>query len=133
MIGVGAAFLFRNLGYLPGDTWDVIVGLWPLVLVFLGLDGLFRREGFVGPIFLVALGGVFLLSTLNIVQWNSWDIAVKLWPILIIAFGLDLLIARRSTLGAILSVIFLLAILAAAVYYLFMVSPATVSLLPLFA
>ncbi len=42
--------------------------------------------------FLVALGVLFLLKNLDVIQGDVWDI---LWPLLIIAFGASLIFKRR--------------------------------------
>lgn len=41
LIIIGAAFLFKNLGYLPGNAWGVI---WPSLLLILGLWSFFRQR-----------------------------------------------------------------------------------------
>ncbi len=45
---------------------------------------------------LVALGIVFLLSNLGYLAWTPWETALRLWPLLIVAAGLDLLLGRGS-------------------------------------
>jgi hypothetical protein len=50
------------------------------------------------------------------VQWNIWEVILNLWPVLIIAIGLDILVARRSALGAVLALLLLAAILAGALW-----------------
>jgi hypothetical protein len=76
----------------------------------------FRRGGFVGPIILIGLGVVFLLNNLGFLEWGIWETVLRLWPLLLIAVGLDLLIPRRSAVGAMLSLIVMLAVIAGAVW-----------------
>ena len=116
LISIGIFFLLRNIGALPGETWDVIISLWPVILIALGLDSLLTRQGVVAPAFFIAIGAVILLNNLDIVQWNVWEVILNLWPVLIIAIGLDILVARRSFLGAILAIILLFAVLAGALW-----------------
>jgi hypothetical protein len=116
LIALGIFFILRNFGALPGDTWDVILSLWPVILIAMGLDSLLTRQGVVAPVFFIAIGTVILLSNLDIVQWNVWEVILNLWPVLIIAIGLDILVARRSFLGAILALVLLTAILAGALW-----------------
>ncbi len=71
-----------------------------------------RRGGLVGPMILIGLGVVFLLNNLGMVSWDMWDVILSLWPILLIAAGLDVLIGRRSALGSLLVLVLTLAILA---------------------
>jgi hypothetical protein len=61
-----------------------------------------RRNGIVGPLLLIGLGVVFLLDNLNLVTWNAWEFIVQLWPVLLIALGLDLVFGRRSALGSLI-------------------------------
>ncbi|HET9492600.1 MAG TPA: DUF5668 domain-containing protein, partial [Chloroflexia bacterium] len=57
-----------------------------------------RRNGppIVGPIILIGAGVLFLLNNLGIVDWGIWESLWRLWPIVLIAIGLDLLIGRRN-------------------------------------
>lgn len=46
LIAVGAMFLIRNLGYLSEGWWQTTLKLWPLILVFIGLEVLLsQRKG----------------------------------------------------------------------------------------
>ncbi len=56
-----------------------------------------RAGGFVLPLLLVATGIVFLLNNLGILGRDVWDVIIHLWPILLIAIGLDLMIGQKST------------------------------------
>ncbi len=47
-------------------------------------------------IFLLFLGIVFLLQTLNILPWGLWGTLWRFWPILIIAIGLGILLRRHN-------------------------------------
>lgn len=49
-------------------------------------------------------------------QWSVWDTAWRLWPILLIAAGLDVLIGRRSAFGSLLSALIVLALIAGGVW-----------------
>ena len=116
LISLGIIFLLRNTGALPGDAWDLILRLWPLILIAMGLDNILTRQGVAAPTIFIAIGTVILLDNLNFVQWNVWQVILSLWPVLIIAIGLDLLVARRSVWGAVLALIFLAAILAGSLW-----------------
>ncbi len=63
-----------------------------------------RRASALGPLFLITVGIVFLLNNLGVLDWSIWQSLVRLWPILLIAAGLDLLIGRRSVLGFVIAV-----------------------------
>jgi len=75
----------------------------------------YRRGGLVGPVILIGLGIVFLLNNLGVLSWGVWWQVLRLWPVLVIGAGLDILIGRRSVWGSLLVVGIMLAILAAAI------------------
>ena len=104
LILVGGMFLLNNLGLIDSITWDSIWQLWPLIFVAIGLDSLLRRNEIVGPVIMFGLGGVFLLSNFGWLNWNAWDTLWRLWPLLIIAIGLEIMVGRRSLWISILGV-----------------------------
>jgi hypothetical protein len=114
LITVGALFLLRNFNLLTGDVGSTLLQLWPLLFILIGLDSLFQRNGLAGPVFLIGLGVVFLLNNFGNLPWNAWELILHLWPVLIIAIGLDIIIGRRSAWGALLSLVLMLGIAAGA-------------------
>jgi len=96
LIALGIVLFLKNTGVLASDLGRNILDLWPVLVIIIGLDGVFRQEGLVGPIFLVGLGVVFLLSYLGYLGFDAWPFILRLWPVLLIAFGLDILTRRRS-------------------------------------
>jgi hypothetical protein len=66
---------------------------------------------------LIALGTVFLLNNLGVLDWGVWSLILRLWPVLLIGIGLDLLVGRRSVWGSLLVVLVMLGILAGAIWY----------------
>jgi hypothetical protein len=64
-----------------------------------------RRRSLVGPVILIGLGVVFLLNNLGILAWSVWEVILRLWPILLVAAGLDLLLGRRSIWGSLLALV----------------------------
>ena len=75
-----------------------------------------HRSGIAGPVLLIGLGLVFLLNNLGLITWNVWDVLLRLWPLLLVAWGLDLMLGRRSAWGAALALILILALLAGGVF-----------------
>ncbi|MGC9334699.1 MAG: LiaI-LiaF-like domain-containing protein [Anaerolineae bacterium] len=69
-----------------------------------------------GPLLLITIGIVLLLNTLGVVDWRIWWTLLRLWPILLVAAGLDLLIGRRSLLGSLLATLVILAIAGGALW-----------------
>jgi|YNPBryantNP2012_1023418.scaffolds.fasta_scaffold22122_2 hypothetical protein len=75
-----------------------------------------HHGGLVGPTILIGLGVLLLLNTLHIVSWSIWEMLLRLWPVLLIGWGLELLLGRRSIWGSLLAVVLTLAILAGAAW-----------------
>ena len=63
------------------------------------------------PIIFIGAGVVLLLANLGYLPDLSWGVIWRLWPLLIIALGIDLLIGHRSVIGAIVSAALLLALI----------------------
>ena len=78
----------------------------------------YRKSGIVGPLILIGLGIVFLLGYLGIITTTMWDVIISLWPLLLIAIGLDLIVGRRSVWGTLLVLIIVLAVFVGGVYVL---------------
>jgi hypothetical protein len=74
-----------------------------------------RPPSFFWPLILVGSGVLLLLSNLGYVPWGSWNVLWRLWPLLLIALGIDVLIGRRTLVGAIVSGILLAMLIAGAV------------------
>jgi LiaI-LiaF-like transmembrane region len=75
------------------------------------MDNHQRHGGVAGPLILVAIGLALLLSNMGIITWSAWDL-LQLWPLILMAVGIDLLIGRRSTGGSVLAAILIIALLA---------------------
>lgn len=112
LIVLGLVFLFNNLGILRGELMNTIVSLWPVLLIALGIDGFVRERNIAGPTFLIGLGTFILLSNFGLISMGSWSVLLQLWPLLIVAVGLDILIGRRSTWLSGIALILVLGILA---------------------
>ncbi|MBT3712601.1 MAG: hypothetical protein HN736_11395 [Anaerolineae bacterium] len=96
LIAVGIAFLFQNLGLLSDSVWSNIFNYWPLLLILLGVNDLLRTRSIAGPTFSIGLGAIFLANNLNLLNWSSWMSLLNLWPVLIIAIGLEIFIGRKN-------------------------------------
>ena len=86
---VGLAWILNNIGLLdfPVYKW------WPLVLIVIGVLYLVLRRrifSFIGWL-LIVLGLIFLLTAHNIV---SWALIWKIWPAILIFFGLIIIFQR---------------------------------------
>jgi len=118
LITIGIVFLLSNLGIFRGDIWENIWQFWPVILIAIGLDSLFRRNEIAGPVFMIGLGLVFQLSNLGVIGWGTWDVLWRLWPILLVAVGLEIIIGRRNLWLSILSVILILVVLGGVVWFI---------------
>ena len=68
---------------------------------------------------LIGVGAVLLLWNLGYLPQMSWPVLLRLSPLLLVALGIDLLIGRRSTAGAFLSAILIIALIGGALYLAF--------------
>ncbi len=70
-----------------------------------------RRGGVVGPLILIVVGGVLLLQNLGYLPWSLWRDIWRLWPLVLVLVGLELLLGNRIRGTTLALVIALLAIL----------------------
>ncbi|MCX6071791.1 MAG: DUF5668 domain-containing protein, partial [Chloroflexi bacterium] len=69
-----------------------------------------HRGGLVGPVLLIGLGLVLLAQNLGWVGTDIWLSLLRMWPLILVAVGVDLLIPRRSAWGTLLSLVLVLAV-----------------------
>ena len=55
------------------------------------------------PIILIGVGAILLLSNLGYIQGNPWTIIFQLWPVLLIALGLEILFGGATGWRAVVS------------------------------
>lgn len=125
LVTIGFFFLLNNLGVVTGSFWDLVFRLWPVLLIVGGLDDLFQRRHFIGPVFWISVGAIILLANLGIVQWDLWDLAIRFWPVLIIVAGLDIILSRyvQNVWGILLSLILVVGMLLGILWYAEVYSP----------
>lgn len=61
-----------------------------------------HRTSALGPLLLISAGVVFLLNNLGLLPWSVWETLGRLWPLFLIAVGLDLIIGRRRPVVSVL-------------------------------
>jgi hypothetical protein len=76
-----------------------------------------HRRSIIGPLLLIGIGALFLMNNLGMLTWSVWDVIFRLWPVLLIAAGLDLVIGRSSVWGSLIAVIVLVGVVALGVSY----------------
>ncbi|MCX7683271.1 MAG: DUF5668 domain-containing protein [Anaerolineae bacterium] len=79
-----------------------------------------HRPSLFWPLVLIGAGVLLLLSNLGYLRWESWNMLWRLWPLLLIALGIDVLIGRRSVLGAFISGLVILGLIVAALVIVFL-------------
>jgi len=77
-----------------------------------------RNASPLGAVILLFIGGVLLLNVFDVLDWSIWWSIVRLWPLLIIAAGLELLLGRWRW-GSLLSTILVIALAAGALWLLY--------------
>ena len=80
------------------------------------MDNRHERESIVGPILLIGLGIIFLLNNLGVLAWHSWGTLLRLWPVLLIAWGIELIFGDDSIWGQLIAVTLIVAALVGAVW-----------------
>lgn len=85
LIALGAYFLLRNLGVAPDLNWGAVARLWPLLLVFIGLNIIVNQiprpfgsffSALVG-LLAVAVFGYVLLYGVNNPLFSRWGVSVN--------------------------------------------------------
>lgn len=61
------------------------------------------------PVLLILSGLILLLNTLDVLSWSVWNHLLPLWPMLLIAWGVELLLRRQPVLGNLLSALIIIA------------------------
>ena len=99
----GVLFQLKSMGifgdFIPDNYF---MKLWPLLALVAGLDLLFSQRRLIGAaimlFFAAALGSTQFMES----GWNNqiWQLFLKIWPILLILFGVDSIFAGRSLINA---------------------------------
>jgi hypothetical protein len=115
LVVVGAVLLLNTLGYVAGDVKDLLIRLWPVLLIAGGIDGIVQRNNIIGEVFWICVGAIFLLSNFGFLGWNVWQMVFRFWPIVIIVIGIEIAFGRKSIWLSLIGVVLVLALLAGAV------------------
>jgi Cell wall-active antibiotics response 4TMS YvqF/Domain of unknown function (DUF5668) len=90
LVTVGVLFLLDQAGTI--DAGDVIGDWWPTIIIAIGLVQLAERpRAPVGPLIVVGVGAVLLLTQLDVVGGDVWRFV---WPVALVLVGLAFLLRR---------------------------------------
>ncbi len=95
LVVVGLILLFYNLGVISTSLWDTLIGLWPLLVIAVAAGMILEGGSLFFPLTLIALALGFLVANFDFVDWDMGDLLSKLWPLLLVAVGLDVLVVSR--------------------------------------
>ncbi|MDR0419674.1 MAG: cell wall-active antibiotics response protein [Prevotellaceae bacterium] len=92
---VGVLLLGFNLGWLPMEYRPIIFS-WPMILAAVGFISLFGKSchGIILGVVLMLLGGAFLLSKMDIVDFS----AVNIWSMILIALGILIILGALKNM-----------------------------------
>jgi len=123
LIVLGVVLLLNTMQILPGNFFELILKLWPLLFIIGGLDNLIQGRGWVWGVISLGLGTIFLLANFEYLQWSSLNLLLKLWPLLLVALGLDLIFQGRSPATTIFGILLAVAIVVGVAWFALSSSP----------
>lgn len=96
-IWIGLILIFLGVIFLSDSFHIIRIGYllshwWPLILIILGILKLGGKDRG-GAIVLIIMGGLFLLSAMNIIHWHQ---VCRLWPVILIIIGVGMLVKHSS-------------------------------------
>lgn len=118
LISLGVLFLLRNTGYMEDDTLGLVFRLWPVIFIIGALDELFRGHGIVGPGFWITVGVILIMANFGLLAWDALSIILYLWPLILVALGLELLTRKLHFLVKILALVVIVGLVVSALFFL---------------
>ena len=100
----GVLLVLNSLGFagnfLPAD---ILIKAWPALLAFAGLDMLFSQRRMVGAlVFLFSSAALLSAQFMGTGADNMlWHTFIKIWPVLLILFGIDWIFTGNSVINTI--------------------------------
>jgi len=117
LITIGVVFLWQNLGGQKTGAWETLIKLWPLLLIYGGLEGIAFSQGTAVSTFWVTIGLALLLSNLGRITWSPWEIILSLWPVILVAFGVDMVFGKQTIWNRLLAGLIILAVVGGIVFF----------------
>jgi hypothetical protein len=96
LVTIGVLFLLDQAGAI--DAGDVIGDWWPVIIIAIGAVQLADRpRAPVGPLIVVGVGAILLLTQLDVVEDDVWRFV---WPVALVLVGLAFLLRRPGPVPA---------------------------------
>jgi hypothetical protein len=73
-----------------------------------------ERGGLVWPVLLIIIGGTILANNLGLVSVDVWSSLLRLWPAILMAIGIELLVPRRTVWGTLVALVLIIGVFALA-------------------
>jgi hypothetical protein len=89
-----------------------------------------EKKDIVFAIFLIFIGGVFLLNTTGIIGWGVWQYILRFWPVFLILGGVRLILGESLITNIILSVFALILFILVGIYSYTSYSSKTIPFVP---
>ncbi|SFT00696.1 lia operon protein LiaF [Paenibacillus sp. BC26] len=101
IIVMGVGLMLRQSGVVDFDIGMVVSTYWPLLLLFLGIQGMLQRAAygngsFFGSSIMLIVGFVFLGRNLDWFAWSIGDVMQFVGPLILIIFGLRMILKPKS-------------------------------------
>lgn len=106
LVSFGTLLLLVNTGIISVEIKEILVFSYPILFIGIGLKGIVdafrrdrkRRKGLFLPIFLLLVGTLLMLSRFGVLHFTLGMIW-RLWPLLLIYFGMEMLVASKRSKG----------------------------------
>ncbi|WP_235948735.1 cell wall-active antibiotics response protein LiaF [Paenibacillus glycinis] len=101
IIVAGVGLMLRQGGYVDFDIGEIFSVFWPVILMFLGVQGLLQRMAYgrgnaFGSGVLIVIGFLFLGRNLDLFVWSIGDVLKFAGPLVLIIFGLAMIFKPKS-------------------------------------
>ena len=125
LITIGLIFLLKTVGVIQNDPGELLFRLWPLLFIIGGIDHILQGKGWVWAVISLGLGTVFLLANFNYLPEDALSLLLRMWPLILIAIGLDLIFQGRSVISRIIGALVGLGLVVVIVWWAIAGSPVT--------
>jgi len=115
LIAIGVIFLLSNTNVIQMDFWGLLSTYWPLIFVIGSLDDVFQGKDLPGAVIGIGFGALLTAGNLGYLPWDAFQLLFRLWPVLIVSIGLNLLFANRTLLLNVIGVLLAIGVVLALV------------------